>query len=75
VTLAWTDPTHGAGTFVVIQRPANGESAKTLSVGPGSEKKTATFTNLRADRNYCFAVSIVYSVNNVAITPDVCTHR
>jgi serine/threonine-protein kinase PknK len=75
VTLAWTDPTGGTATFVVIQRPANGETAKTLSVGPGAAKKTATFTNLRADRNYCFAVSIVYSVDNVAISPDACTHR
>ncbi len=75
VTLAWTDPTGGTASFVVIQRPANGEAAKTLSVGPGSAKKTATFTNLRTDRNYCFAVSIVYSVNNVAISPDICTHR
>jgi serine/threonine-protein kinase PknK len=75
VTLAWTDPTGGTASFVVIQRPANGETAKTLSVGPGAAKKTATFTNLRTDRNYCFAVSIVYSVNDVAISPDVCTHR
>ena len=75
VTLAWTDPTGGTASFVVIQRPANGETAKTLSVGPGAAKKTATFTNLRTDRNYCFAVSIVYSVNDVAISNDVCTHR
>jgi hypothetical protein len=75
VTLAWTDPTGGTASFVVIQRSANGDTAKTLSVGPGAAKKTATFTNLHADRNYCFAVSIVYSVNNVAISPDACTRR
>jgi hypothetical protein len=75
VTLTWTDPTGGTATFVAIQRPANGEKAITQAIGPGGAPKTATFTGLNRDRNYCFAVTVVYSVSNVASTPDVCTKR
>ena len=75
VTLTFTDPTGGVASYIAIRRPSNGEGPETQAIPPGQEKKSVTFTGLNRDRNYCFAVTIIYSVTNVASTPDVCTKR
>jgi hypothetical protein len=75
VTLTFTDPTGGVASYIAIRRPSNGEGPETKAIPPGQEKKSVTFTGLNKDRNYCFAVTIIYSVTSVASTPDVCTKR
>jgi serine/threonine protein kinase len=75
VTLTFTDPTGGVASYIAIRRPSNGEGPETKAIPPGQVTKSVTFTGLNRDRNYCFAVTIIYSVTNVASTPDVCTKR
>ncbi len=75
VTLTFTDPTGGIASYIAIRRPSNGEGPETKAIPPGQATKSVTFTGLNRDRNYCFAVTIIYSVTNVASTPDVCTKR
>jgi hypothetical protein len=75
VTLTFTDPTGGVASYIAIKRPSNGEVPESKAIPPGPVKRSVTFTGLNKDRNYCFAVTIIYSVTNVASTPDVCTKR
>jgi hypothetical protein len=75
VTLTFTDPTGGVASYVAIKRPSNGEVPESKAVPPGPVQRSVTFAGLNKNRNYCFAVTIIYSVTNVVSTPDVCTHR
>jgi hypothetical protein len=44
-------------------------------VPPGGAAKTVTFTDLAADRDYCFTVGVVRSVGDVGFATEVCTIR
>ena len=74
MTLTFTDPTGGVASYIAIKRPSNGQF-RNQAIPPGPVKRSVTFTGLNKDRNYCFAVTIIYSVTNVASTPDICTKR
>ena len=43
-----------------------------IVVDPGT---TVTFTGLDPTKNYCFTVGAVYTYEQVATAPDVCTSR
>jgi len=75
VTLTWTDPSGGSRTFVAVQLKNGADDAVTQPVLPGSSQKTATFGNLDPQKNYCFEVLTINTVQSVPGSPPVCTRR
>jgi hypothetical protein len=58
-----------------VRQKTDIEQAQTQPVPPGGATKTATFTGLNPNRNYCFTVLVLYSVSDVATSSPACTHR
>jgi hypothetical protein len=73
VTVAWSDPTASKVSFVVSRTAGPNETVQTVDLPAGTT--SYTFDGLNPARNYCFSVIALYSVNNVAKGPDVCTRR
>lgn len=73
VTLRWTDPAGGTVQFVIRGGPVGGSPLPLRDVGRGTT--TLTYGGLDRGTNYCFLVAAVYTVNNVATAPRVCTTR
>jgi hypothetical protein len=73
VTVRWSDPTGGTASFLVV---GTGPAAERLDPVPLPQGTTeTTITGLDPAKNYCFTVSALYTVNQVAPAPDVCTSR
>ncbi|HEY7225376.1 MAG TPA: protein kinase [Micromonosporaceae bacterium] len=75
VTIAWTDPTGGTQSYVAVRLGPGPDDVLSQTVPPGGAMKTATFTDLAKDTNYCFRVGLVRSASDIAVTPVVCTTR
>jgi hypothetical protein len=75
VMLVWTDPTGGEQSYVALQLATETEEPKHVTVAPGGDERTVTFSGLDPEENYCFTVGTVLAVNNVATADPVCTAR
>jgi len=73
VTLTWKDPTSGTVQFVIRGQPLQGSPLPLRNAGAGTT--TITYAGLVRTTNYCFVVVAVYTTNNVAPAPAVCTTR
>jgi hypothetical protein len=73
VRLEWTDPTTSTVSFIVVGKGPAAERLAPQSLPRGTT--TVTFTGLDPTKNYCFTVGAVYTYEQVATAPDVCTSR
>jgi serine/threonine protein kinase len=73
VRLEWTDPTASTVSFIVVGKGPAAERLAPQSLPRGTT--TVTFTGLDPTKNYCFTVGAVYTYEQVATAPDVCTSR
>jgi hypothetical protein len=71
VDITWSDPASGTTTFVVSGGHP-GEVLKPMGqVSPGVT--SLTLHGLNPELDYCFTVVAVYSSNEFATSPQVCT--
>ncbi|NJC70327.1 tetratricopeptide repeat protein [Planosporangium thailandense] len=73
ITLAWTDPTHGAAPFVIAGGRSDNAPIPLGSVESGKNTYTLSGINTRAD--YCFLVAVVYSPQHTVPSRLICTRR
>ena len=75
VTLTWTDPTGGQQSYVAVQFDPDTDKPTSQVVQPGGARKSATFTGLANDRDYCFQVVVIVSATEQGHSPRICTTR
>lgn len=75
VTLAWTDPTGGQQSYVAVKFDPDTDEPQSQVVQPGVARKSATFTGLATDRDYCFQVVVIVSATQQGHSPRICTTR
>ncbi|MFC7483714.1 hypothetical protein ACFQX7_31990 [Luedemannella flava] len=73
VTITWQDPSDGTVPFIVAGARSGEESHPMQSIPAGRTRSTIHGLNTRYD--YCFTVAAVYSIDVVARSTQVCTHR
>ncbi|WP_344077221.1 hypothetical protein [Luedemannella helvata] len=73
VTVTWRDPSDGTVPFIVAGARSGDESHPMQSIPAGRTRSTIHGLNTRYD--YCFTVAAVYSIDVVARSTQVCTHR
>ena len=73
VTVTWRDPSDGTVPFIVAGARSGDESHPMQSIPAGRTRSTIHGLNTRYD--YCFTVAAVYSIDVVARSARVCTHR
>jgi hypothetical protein len=73
VSLTWVYPRGSEGP-VLISGGRTGQEQRAFQQLPAGTSNYVVY-GLNAQSNYCFTVAVVYTVNDVATTPQVCTNR
>jgi hypothetical protein len=73
ITNTWRDPSDGTVPFIVAGARRGDESHPMQSIPAGRTRSTIYGLNTSFD--YCFTVAAVYSIDVVAQSDQVCTHR
>ncbi|WP_211717208.1 fibronectin type III domain-containing protein [Nocardiopsis sp. MG754419] len=73
VLVTWTDNTDPAADHQVIGGPAGETPGNLAAAEPGSGQ--ARVSGLEPDREYCFVVIAVLSVDEIAPSEQACTER
>jgi hypothetical protein len=73
VSLTWTYP-KGAEGPVLISGGRTGQQQRAFQQLPAGTANYVVY-GLNAQTNYCFAVAVVYTVDDVATSPQLCTKR
>jgi hypothetical protein len=73
VTLTWTDPSNGAAQPIIVgSRESEGLRRFAL---PAKGSTEAVLAGLNKNDDYCFAVVLLYSEDDVKQSEQVCTNR
>jgi hypothetical protein len=73
ITLSWVDPSGGQVSFLIGGTDPAGKPLLAKQIPQG--QTTVTYDGMSAKGRYCFVVGAIYTVNDVARAPQVCTKR
>jgi hypothetical protein len=73
ITLSWVDPSGGQVSFLIGGTDPAGKPLLAKQIPQG--QTTVTYDGMNATGRYCFVVGAIYTVNDVARAPQVCTKR
>ena len=73
VSLTWTYPKNAEGPVLISggRQGTTQRACQQLAAGTGNY----VVYGLDEQTNYCFTVAVVYTVNDVAASPQLCTNR
>lgn len=73
VTITWTDPSNGVAQPMIVGN-REGEGSRRFAMPPNGATE-ASITGLNKKYDYCFSVMLVYTIEDVKQSDQVCTNR